>query len=205
MGNKFVGLIICALLLAQFPSVVHAQNNTSQLKWDFGQAVDDTTKTVNKVEIIPSPATTPAANNTAVVVPTQTINQATVTAPTKLTALINSTLKKDDNIRKVEVKDNQIKVDYQQTTKLLGLIPAKFNLRISADPSQKKLNISRPWWTILGNTNVRRIFDKLRSGMNGLSSSDTSTTLNQQSQIIQTISSVMKKVTPATNTKSNTK
>lgn len=192
MGNKLVGLIIFALLLAQFPGLVYARDMAYQVNWDLGQVVNENANTVNKIEVTPLPAVTAPTNNVANTPVPQLINKATVIAPAKLITLINTTLQRDNNIRRVEIVDNQIKVDYQQTTKLLGLIPVRFNLRIVADPSQKQLNINRPWWAILGNTNVKKIFDQLKSGMNSLNPTSPTSQVGQQSQIVQTISSVMK-------------
>jgi len=179
--KQLVCLLMGVGLMTQLPLFAQAYALTPAPAVNLNETVGDT---VNKIEVT-VPNTTKPSN-------IQTINQATVIVPTNLKNTFNSTINKDANIKKVEVQDNKLDVDYQQATKILGLIPAKFNLHISVDTSKKQLNIGRPWWTILSNTNVRKIFDNLQTGMNTLDKMNLSTTPQKLSQSLQTISTVMK-------------
>jgi flagellar motor switch protein FliM len=180
--KKIVYLLASIGLLVQLPLSAWAYMIPTPLV-NLNETVGDT---VNKIEVTVPNTTKPSDTQT------QTINQATVIVPTNLKSTFNSTINKDANIKRVEVKDDKLNVDYQQATKILGLIPAKFNLHISADTSKKQLHIGRPWWTILSNTNVRKIFDNLQAGMNTVDKMNLSATPQKLSQSLQTISTVMK-------------
>ncbi len=157
---------------------------------DFNQTAGNT---VNQIELTVPEAIDNSATNEAVDKPVM-VNGVAVTVPKSILTAVSNLVRQDANIRKVEIKTGVVKVDYRKTTKILGFIPARFNLHIVANPAQKQLNIGRSWWAIFTNTNVRQIFEDLKSGMNGMSASAYQTTDQRSTQIIRIISTVMKNI-----------
>ena len=120
---------------------------------------------------------------------TTTNNKATISAPPSVLSSIKTITNKDANIRRVDIKDDQIIIDYQEATKILGIFPAKFNLHIVTDTVKKQVNLSRPWWTIFGNTRVGKLLQDIRSSLNATNLPNTE---SQTPKIIQTISNVLR-------------
>lgn len=158
---------------------------------DFNQTAGNT---VNQIELTVPKAIDNSIVNETIEQPI-VVNGVTITAPKSIRTAIGNLVKQDANIRKIEVKNGMVKVDYRQATKILGFIPARFNLHVVADPTQKRLNIGRSWWAMFSNTNVRQVFEKLKNGMNGMSTSVYRTTDQQSTQTIKIISTVMKSIT----------
>ncbi|MFH1088362.1 MAG: hypothetical protein V1719_00800 [Patescibacteria group bacterium] len=121
---------------------------------------------------------------------TITNNQAVITVPPSILSSIKTITNKDANIKRVEIKDDQIIMDYQESTKILGIFPAKFNLRIITDAVKKQVNLMRPWWTIFGNTRVGQLLQNIR---NNLNTTELNNASSQNTKIIQTISNVLRK------------
>lgn len=135
----------------------------------------------------PSSSTTP----TVTVPKSQSQTGATVVVPKTIQSTVNNLVNKDPNIRKIEVDDTTVKMDYQQKTKLFGLIPVKFNLHVTAAPAKKDIKLGRPWWTIFGKTNVRKILSDLKTGLDATNLG--SNLSSNQNKVIQTISNTLKK------------
>jgi len=117
-------------------------------------------------------------------------NQATISVSPSILSTIKTITNKDANIRLIEIKDDLITIDYQESTKILGLFPAKFKLRVITDTDKKQVNLTRPWWTIFGNTRVGKLLKDIRTSLEPIQSGNT---LSQQVKIIQTISGVLRK------------
>lgn len=117
-------------------------------------------------------------------------NPAEINVSPSILSSIKTITNKDSNIKRVDVTDDQIIIDYQETTKILGIIPAKFNLHIVTNATQKQVKLMRPWWTIFGNTRVGQLLQNIKSNLNVI---DLNTTTGQDIKIIQIISNTLRK------------
>lgn len=120
----------------------------------------------------------------------QTNNQTEINVPSSMLSSIKTITNKDANIRRVEVTDDKTIIDYQEHTKIFGIFPAKFNLRLAVNPAKKQVNLSRPWWTIFGNTRVSALLQEARSGLDTLKLDNA---MDQRAKIIQTLSNILRK------------
>lgn len=132
-----------------------------------------------------------STTSTVTVPKSQSQTGATIVVPKTIQSTVNNLVNKDPNIRKVEVDDTTVKMDYQQKTKLFGFIPVKFNLHITAAPAKKDIKLGRPWWTIFSPTNVRKILSDLKAGLDATNLG--SNLSSNQNKVIQIISNTLKK------------
>lgn len=62
-------------------------------------------------------------------------------------AFVKAKSKEDKHLKSVDVKDGKVDVDYEESAKLFGFIPATLNAHVSAD-AQGEVTVAYPWYHI---------------------------------------------------------
>jgi hypothetical protein len=89
----------------------------------------------------------------------------TIIAPTEIKSVIETAVSSSNSeqMKQVEVIGNTIKVEYAQPVKLLGFIPLKINLILTADIQSKKVEIKKPWWLFFANYNISEVKNQIEN------------------------------------------
>jgi hypothetical protein len=105
---------------------------------------------------------------------------AAISASPDIKPILASIAAKDDKIKNINVNENKVEIKYQAKAKLFGFIPLNYNLAVSADTQNNKIQIKKPWWLFLTTNNANDLGKAIDDAANSLNDNSELESLNIQ-------------------------